>query len=65
MPTVNAIIKKKVPYCPQCETPITKHQDYGVSDQGFWFSGTCPVCSDKKRKVKVQYFTDSQFNLTA
>ncbi len=64
MATVNAVIRKGIPYCPRCEQPKQRGQrsDYGLSDQGFWFSYECQ-CSTKKDKVTVKYTTDSDFKL--
>lgn len=64
MATVKAIVKKGVPCCPRCNQPKTRGQatDYGVSDEGFWFSYECQ-CSTKKAKVTVKYVTDSDFKI--
>jgi hypothetical protein len=62
MPTVEAVFVKGVPCCPSCMSPGTKYNDYGVAEQGFWFSFICQACSTKSSKQNIKYYTDGQFN---
>ena len=66
MATVKAIVKKGIPCCPKCGQPKQRGQrsDYGLSDQGFWFSYEC-TCSTRKNRVIVKYVTDGDFKLAA
>lgn len=65
MATVEAIVKRGIPYCPRCEKPKLRgtRSDCGVlTSGGFWFSYEC-ACSTKKDRVTVKYHTDSDFRL--
>jgi len=66
MTTVKATVIKGIPHCPKCGQPKLRSQrsDYGLSDQGFWFSYEC-TCSTRKNRVIVKYDTDGDFKLAA
>jgi len=66
MTTVIAVVKKGIPYCPQCETKydpsVHKQVEYGVREKDYYFKYCC-LCSTKKNKILVEYLVGEDFKV--
>ncbi len=67
MPTVEAVVIKKLPSCPTCkqsyQSGIDEITEYGAYAKGFWFKYKCQTCSTKKKNFFVKYYTDNNFKV--